>query len=124
MEGDTVVCSIKIETVWCFFLCLSTERFMVSNIVHATQAAEALRMYEQLGRKGKPNLGSEWSVMAGLVLEEDGMFKTVALATGNKCLPAVVCASHDGWLLSDSHAEVLCRRSFHRFLCADAAVRI
>ncbi len=51
-----------------------------------TIASEVLRQYEILQCGGKPRVGEERSVLAGIVLqdERDGVLRTVSLGTGTK----------------------------------------
>ena len=51
----------------------------------------------------------EWEILAGVVVEKDGKFSVVSLATGSKCLGKSKLAPL-GNLLNDCHAEVLVRR--------------
>ena len=70
--------------------------------------------YRKLPRKGKP-AETEWTVLAGIAMERAGRFTAVALATGTKCLSANRMLE-TGQAINDSHAEVLTRRAFRRFL--------
>jgi hypothetical protein len=49
-----------------------------------------------------------------LVIEENNQKKVIALSTGTKCLPGNKKEKPN--LLMDSHAEVLCKRAFKRYL--------
>lgn len=76
--------------------------------------------YKSLKKTGKPR-DNEWTVLAGVVLKDEGdNLKIVSLATGTKCLgykELVNTNLYDmGSRLSDSHAEVLTRRAFIRYL--------
>lgn len=74
-----------------------------------------LKKFESLPRTGKPNASQEWTVMAGVVLEDGARPPvTVALATGSKCL-GFAKIDLSGLLLLDSHAEVLVKRAFQRW---------
>ncbi|KAL7740412.1 hypothetical protein ACLKA6_013207 [Drosophila palustris] len=72
--------------------------------------------FRDLPKTGKPT-NSQWTVLAGIV-QYDGRSQTskvVALATGTKCIGrSKLCKS--GFILNDSHAEVLARRGFLRYL--------
>ncbi|KAG5880459.1 hypothetical protein JTB14_028792 [Gonioctena quinquepunctata] len=71
-----------------------------------------LERFESLSGKPNPN---EWTVLSCIVLEAKGQLKVVALGTGSKCIGrAKMSASGD--ILNDSHAEVMCRRSFLRYI--------
>ncbi|KAJ1917812.1 DNA repair protein rad2 [Mycoemilia scoparia] len=80
--------------------------------------------YNQLPKRGKPvdqtNERFEWTVLAGIVQETknsdgDVDYKCVSLGTGVKCLGGKSIDS-DGNLVHDSHAEVIARRGFIRYL--------
>lgn len=83
--------------------------------------------FNELPKKGKPQ-PSEWTCVAGIVLEvdfcefsnqktnatEQNLF-VIALSTGSKVQTAK-SVNIDGYSVLDSHAEVICRRAFQRFL--------
>lgn len=74
-----------------------------------------LNLYESFGKKGKPEKGKEWTQLAGIVMEIDSKFTVLSLATGTKCIGAnSMCLK--GTIINDSHAEVLARRAFLRFI--------
>lgn len=85
--------------------------------VEATNVAkEAFRQYRSLKKTGKPVTG-EWTHLAVIVQcsRSTSSCRAVALGTGSKCL------SHNrlslrGETVHDSHAEVLARRCFLRYL--------
>ena len=43
-------------------------------------------------------------------------YLTICMATGTKCLGSNAPLAFPGCTLADSHAEVLCRRAFNRYL--------
>ncbi|XP_011881066.1 PREDICTED: tRNA-specific adenosine deaminase 1 [Vollenhovia emeryi] len=76
--------------------------------------------YTLLREASKPN-AREWTVLSGVVMRNaDGVLSVVALATGTKCLgdSELLKSTREeaGSRLSDSHAEVLARRAFIRYL--------
>ncbi|KAL1462524.1 hypothetical protein WDU94_014353 [Cyamophila willieti] len=73
--------------------------------------------YNKLPKTGKPNVNEyQWTLLSGICLEEgDGRLSVVALATGTKCL-GVNSYSTRGDVVHDSHAEVLTRRAWLRYL--------
>lgn len=77
-------------------------------------AALCLKCFETLPKSGKPKV-NEWSVLSCIVLEFKGNLSVVALGTGSKCIGKTKL-SPNGDILNDSHAEVICRRSFLRYL--------
>ncbi|KAL6265113.1 hypothetical protein P5V15_005203 [Pogonomyrmex californicus] len=78
-----------------------------------------MEKYNFLKKTGKPNV-HEWTVLSGIVLKNaDSSLSLVALATGTKCLgesELMNTQEEKGSRLSDSHAEVLARRAFMRYL--------
>lgn len=79
-----------------------------------------IEKYNFLKNTGKPK-AHEWTVLSGIVLKNaDGLLSLVALATGTKCLGdselSESTREERGSRLSDSHAEVLTRRAFIRYL--------
>ncbi|CAH1153475.1 unnamed protein product [Phaedon cochleariae] len=70
--------------------------------------------FKTLPKSGKPNL-NEWTVLSCIVIEKDKQLELISLGTGSKCIGKVKM-SKSGDILNDSHAEVMCRRSFLRFL--------
>ena len=81
-------------------------------------ASAVLRRYASLPKHGKPQPG-EYTLLAGFAVTDDAVPdappRVVALGTGTKCLPASSRCPR-GEALSDSHAEVIARRAFVRFL--------
>ncbi|XP_017763692.1 PREDICTED: tRNA-specific adenosine deaminase 1 [Eufriesea mexicana] len=79
-----------------------------------------LEKYDELGKNGKPS-NKEWTVLSSIVLKKkNNSLFLVALATGTKCLGKIDLINTNlyevGCRLSDSHAEVLVRRAFLRYL--------
>ncbi|KAJ8972476.1 hypothetical protein NQ314_000169 [Rhamnusium bicolor] len=73
-----------------------------------------LKHFKTLPKSGKPK-SNEWTILSCIVLEFNGNLNIVALGTGSKCIGKNKL-SNSGDILNDSHAEVICRRSFLRFL--------
>ncbi|KAJ3021883.1 tRNA-specific adenosine deaminase 1 [Thoreauomyces humboldtii] len=99
-------------------------------MTEADDIAEAvIRQFARLPKQGKPVVrnGSrpEWTILAGIVKRteqvgssEKATLECVALGSGLKCLnPSQL--PEDGGAVHDSHAEVICRRSFMRFMYAE-----
>ncbi|XP_042294360.1 tRNA-specific adenosine deaminase 1 isoform X2 [Sceloporus undulatus] len=81
-------------------------------------AARCLSHYEaRLLKRGKPEPGREWTLMAAVVREAEGAeeAEVVAMGTGTKCLGREQMR-RSGDVLNDSHAEVVAKRSFQRYL--------
>lgn len=83
-----------------------------------------LERYHSLPKGGKPlvrsNGAREFTVLAGVVLESDGLYECIALATGLKAMPDAVVATAKGRILHDSHAEVLAIRALNYFLISES----
>uniref|UniRef100_A0A3Q3JCJ9 tRNA-specific adenosine deaminase 1 n=1 Tax=Monopterus albus TaxID=43700 RepID=A0A3Q3JCJ9_MONAL len=77
--------------------------------------------FEQLPRRGKPEPGREWTLLAAVVkitrrADSDTVEKeVVSLGTGTKCIGQTVMSPR-GDVLNDSHAEVIARRGCVRYL--------
>ncbi|XP_012536961.1 tRNA-specific adenosine deaminase 1 isoform X2 [Monomorium pharaonis] len=79
-----------------------------------------IEKYNFLKDTGKPN-AHEWTILSGIVLKNgDDLLSLVALATGTKCLGdselTESTRGERGSRLGDSHAEILARRAFIRYL--------
>nr|XP_046249953.1 tRNA-specific adenosine deaminase 1 [Scatophagus argus] len=77
--------------------------------------------FNQLPRRGKPEAGREWTLLAAVVkisrcAHSDTVEKeVVSLGTGTKCIGRAAM-SPSGDVLNDSHAEVIARRGCIRYL--------
>lgn len=77
--------------------------------------------FDNLPKKGKPLQGREWTVVAAVVqrtakkVHSNVSLKVVSMGTGSKCVGQNKL-SHNGDLLNDSHAEIVARRGFLRYL--------
>lgn len=98
---------------------------MENDLANAVAKA-ALEWYSRIGRKGKPNAFAEWTCYAAVVQQISpptgtglGDLTVVAAGTGSKCLGSTTVALNDGLVLADSHAEIICRRSFQRYLYSE-----
>ncbi|KAM7002614.1 tRNA-specific adenosine deaminase 1 [Tautogolabrus adspersus] len=96
-----------------------------SNMVDADEIAElCYDRFKQLPRRGKPEPGREWSLLAAVVkisrcVNSDTVDKeVVSLGTGTKCI-GQTAMSPNGDVLNDSHAEVIARRGCIRYLMAE-----
>ncbi|XP_059612062.1 tRNA-specific adenosine deaminase 1 [Phlebotomus argentipes] len=68
-----------------------------------------------LPKGGKPVSEREWTVLSAIVQEMDSKLDVVSMGTGTKCLGADQM-SESGDVLNDSHAEIVTRRAFLRYL--------
>ncbi|EFA85840.1 adenosine deaminase acting on tRNA 1 [Heterostelium album PN500] len=94
--------------------------------------------YEKLAKKGKPN-EKEWTVIASIVAIEsmnnditnnnnnnnqnnididNSKMTVLSIGTGNRCV-GKQSMSLNGDVINDSHAEIICKRSFQRYLYND-----
>ncbi|XP_064466456.1 tRNA-specific adenosine deaminase 1-like isoform X1 [Ornithodoros turicata] len=73
--------------------------------------------YQTLPKSGKPNSKKEWTLLSGVIVEDlsTKSIHVASLATGTKCLPTMLLNSQ-GDQVADSHAEVLTRRCFLRYI--------
>lgn len=79
-------------------------------------ARMCIAKYKGLPKTGKPTCGNEWTVLAGVVaVHAAGNAQVVALGAGTKCLGHSQLRA-DGAEVRDSHAEVLTRRAFIRYM--------
>ncbi|RUS76017.1 hypothetical protein EGW08_016222 [Elysia chlorotica] len=87
-------------------------------------ANAAFDSYNHLPKRGKPQRSKEWTLMSAVILRKQDHrgthLKTVSLATGSKCIGKSKMSSR-GDILNDSHAEVLARRAFLRYLYDELA---
>ncbi|KAI9066359.1 adenosine deaminase/editase [Trametes sanguinea] len=75
-------------------------------------ASQVQTIYSRL--KFRPPDG-QFTILAGFVLRTSEELRVISLGTGSKCLPAERLPPH-GDALHDSHAEVLARRGFIRWI--------
>ena len=83
-------------------------------------AKVCLNKYSSLKKSGKPT-DNEWTVLSGIVLKNNSdELSVLSLCTGTKCLSGEELTNiqfeERGSRLSDSHAEILARRAFIRYL--------
>ncbi|KAI2648056.1 tRNA-specific adenosine deaminase 1 [Labeo rohita] len=77
--------------------------------------------FSKLPRRGKPETGREWTLLAAVILLTDSSDQktvhkqVVSLGTGTKCI-GQSAMSKNGDILNDSHAEVIARRGCVRYL--------
>ncbi|XP_056381820.1 tRNA-specific adenosine deaminase 1 isoform X2 [Hyla sarda] len=74
----------------------------------------------RLPKQGQPDTSKEWTLMAAVVQVESVAGKTdikkvVAMGTGTKCIGQSKLRK-TGDILQDSHAEIIAKRSFQRYL--------
>ncbi|XP_053691970.1 tRNA-specific adenosine deaminase 1 [Sabethes cyaneus] len=78
-----------------------------------------LEKFGCLPKTGKPKIDFEWTILSAIVQvetkDDNVKMDVVALGTGTKCLGSNQLSSK-GDILNDSHAEVLTRRAFLRYL--------
>ncbi|GAA5798956.1 adenosine deaminase/editase [Helicostylum pulchrum] len=84
-----------------------------------------LKQYKSLPKGGKPLVHekkAEWTVLASIVMIDDKQeIQVISIGTGLKCLPfSKICKTGD--VLNDSHAEIIARRGFIKYLLAQAKI--
>ncbi|KAK9767609.1 hypothetical protein K7432_002496 [Basidiobolus ranarum] len=92
-------------------------------------ARQCHKAFEALSKQGKPIVRGnkvEWTVLAGIFLakdkkEEGFELKCLSLGSGLKCLSSSKLPMN-GDALHDSHAEVLARRGFNKYLLDQASI--
>lgn len=85
----------------------------------ANRIAElCLSFYDKLPQAKRQLKSTEWTIYSAIVIERGGDFEVVSCGTGTKCIGALML-SDQGDILNDSHAEVVCRRAFIRFLMSE-----
>lgn len=74
-----------------------------------------LSFYEKLPNAKRLLKATEWTIYSAIVMENDSKLEVVSCGTGTKCIGSTMM-SENGDILNDSHAEVICRRAFIRYL--------
>lgn len=74
-----------------------------------------LSFYHKLPNAKRLLKSTEWTIYSAIVMERDSKLEVVSCGTGTKCIGSMML-SEKGDILNDSHAEVICRRAFIRFL--------
>lgn len=85
------------------------------SVAQAVIAAFLERTNHNFLPKTRSNGFREWTCLSGIVMENalEGSYTCVALGSGLKCLSSDQLATG---LLFDTHAEVVCKRAFRKFL--------
>lgn len=91
----------------------SSSALSLSNCI----AKISLAKFNSLPKTGKPNLNKEWTVLSTIIQHDTikNSLTVVSLGTGTKCLTGDNL-DNTGTKLNDSHAEVISRRGFIRYL--------
>lgn len=85
---------------------------------HANRVSElCLEFYDKLPNAKRLLKEKEWTIYSAIVVERDSKIEVVSAGTGTKCIGSMML-SENGDILNDSHAEVICRRAFIRYLMA------
>ncbi|XP_028286565.1 tRNA-specific adenosine deaminase 1 [Parambassis ranga] len=91
-------------------------------MVNADEVAKlCYERFSQLPRRGKPEPGREWTLLAAVVKvsrcsgSDSDEKEVVSMGTGTKCI-GQTAMSPSGDVLNDSHAEVIARRGCVRYL--------
>lgn len=80
-------------------------------------ASTSLEKFQSLPKTGKPT-GNEWTVLSSILEynQHSDLLEVVAIGTGTKCLGKDYVLSGSGEIINDSHAEVMARRGFLRYV--------
>lgn len=85
---------------------------------HANRISEVcLKFYDKLPNAKRLLKDKEWTIYSAIVVERDSRLEVVSAGTGTKCIGSMML-SEKGDILNDSHAEVISRRAFIRYLLA------
>lgn len=91
---------------------------MEDQMGNANKISElCLSFYSKLPNVKRLLKDTEWTIFSAIVLERESRLEVVSGGTGTKCIGSMML-SENGNILNDSHAEVICRRAFLRFLMA------
>ncbi|EQC27229.1 hypothetical protein SDRG_14946 [Saprolegnia diclina VS20] len=91
-------------------------------MAHPDRVAEAALAWFAAKVPVKKHATNEYTVLAAIVLENDGALEVLSVGSGTKCLgQSALCT--DGYLIHDGHAEVMCRRAFLRYLYYELSLR-
>lgn len=75
-----------------------------------------LQFYDKLPNSKRLHKETEWTILSAIVMQRNECdFEIVAMGTGTKCIGANLLSA-GGNILNDSHAEIVARRAFIRFL--------
>lgn len=76
----------------------------------------SLELFSKLPKTGKPTK-KQWTILSTIVKEntQTNTTEVVALGTGTKCI-GMNQMSSTGDIINDSHAEIVCRKSFLKYL--------
>lgn len=89
-------------------------------MAHPSEICEiAIKKFENLPKTGKPTQ-DEWTILAAVILYDKSAnsLKVVSLGTGTKSLPKTKYCKN-GLILNDSHAEVIAKRAFQKYLFSE-----
>lgn len=89
---------------------------MTDQMEHANSISElCLTFYNRLPNAKRLVKDTEWTIYTAIVMERDNNLEVVSSGTGTKCIGSMMLSEY-GDILNDSHAEIVCRRAFIRFL--------
>lgn len=80
-------------------------------------ATASINKFKSLPKTGKPS-SNEWTVLSSILKynRQTDLLEVVAIGTGTKCLGKDYVLSGSGEIINDSHAEVMARRGFLRYI--------
>lgn len=81
-----------------------------------------LNFYDKLPNSKRLHKETEWTILSAIVMQRNECdFEVVAMGTGTKCIGSNLLSA-TGNILNDSHAEIIARRAFIRFLLHQISV--
>jgi tRNA-specific adenosine deaminase 1 len=92
-----------------------------SQYFHREVVTASLRKYRELPKRGKPKRDEEWTPLSTILCSQGSELEVVSLGTGSKCIGKGKM-SPEGWIVNDSHSEVIARRCFLRYLLSQIAL--
>lgn len=87
-------------------------------------ASLSLDKFNNLPKTGKPS-SKEWTVLSSILKynHQNDELEVVSIGTGTKCLGKDYILSGSGEIINDSHAEVMARRGFLRYIIESISKR-
>lgn len=81
-----------------------------------------LNFYDKLPNSKRLHKETEWTILSAIVCEQNERdIEIVSMGTGTKCIGANLLSAN-GNILNDSHAEVIARRAFIRYLLYQVSI--
>ncbi len=96
---------------------LTTDSYTSDPLADRVARLCCLHFENVLIKKGKPQKNKEWTIIAAIVVHDlvTDSLRLVSMGTGSKCIGQGKMSA-TGDVLHDSHAEIMARRGFVRYL--------